>query len=179
MPLSVDKYGVLHYGNNLPNHSYHLNGHVMPTVTSFHDLGVVRSNTASCSEQYQALRLKAGRTPNAIRLAFSLGARKLLWRAFQYYVMYCSSVWSPYLQADVCAVDNVQRKFTKSIRGLRDTTYQQRLHALNALSLVNRRIHSDMVLVYKAIHGLAGCSLQSLGSTLVTSNTRNNRQERQ
>jgi hypothetical protein len=178
MPLSVDKCGVLHYGNNQPNHSYHLNGHVMPTVTSFRDLGVVRSNTAAYSEQCQALRLKAGRTANAIRRAFSLGARELLWPAFQYYVlpslMYCSSVWSPYLQADVFAVEHVQRKFTKSIRGLRDATYQQRLQALNALSLVNRRIHSDMVLVYKAIHGLAGCSLQSLGLTLVTSNTRGN-----
>jgi hypothetical protein len=51
MPLSVDKCGVLHYGNNQLNHSYHLNGHVMPTVTSFRDLGVVRSNTATYSEQ--------------------------------------------------------------------------------------------------------------------------------
>ncbi len=98
MPLSVDKCGVLHYGNNQPNHSYHLNGRVMPTVTSFRDLGVVRSNTAAYSEQCQALRLKAGRTANAIRRAFSLGARELLWPAFQYYVlpslMYCLSVES-------------------------------------------------------------------------------------
>jgi hypothetical protein len=85
MPLSVDKCGVLHNGNNQPNHSYHLNRHVMPTLNSFRDLGVVRSNTAAYSEQCQALRLKAGRTANAIRRAFSLGARELLWPAFQYY----------------------------------------------------------------------------------------------
>jgi hypothetical protein len=119
MPLSVDNCGVLHYGNNQPNHNYHLNGHVMP---SFRDLGVVLSNTAAYSEKCQALHLKAGRTANAIRRAFSLGARVLLWPAFLYYVlpslMYCSSVWSPYLQADVFAVKHVQRKFTKSIRGL-------------------------------------------------------------
>jgi hypothetical protein len=155
----------------------------MPTVTSFRDLGVVRSNSAAYSDQCQALCLKAGRTANAFRRAFSLGARELLWPAFQYYVlpslMYCSSVWSPYLQADVLAVEHVQRKFTKSILGLRDATYQQRLQALNALSLVNRRIHSDMVLVYKAMHGLAGYSLQSLGLTLVTSSTRSNQKRLQ
>jgi hypothetical protein len=42
--------GVLHYGNNQLNHSYHLNGHVMLlTVSSFRDLSMIRSNTATYS----------------------------------------------------------------------------------------------------------------------------------
>jgi hypothetical protein len=146
--------------------------------------GVVQGSVAAYSDRCQALCLKAERTASAIRRAFSFGAKELLWPAFQYYVlpslMYCSSVRSPYLQADVFAVEHVQRKFTKSILGLRGATYQQRLQALNALSLVNRRIHSDMILVYNSMHGLAGYSLQSLGmSTSVTSCTRSNQRRLQ
>jgi hypothetical protein len=55
--------GVLHNGNNQPNHSYHLNGHVMPNVPSFRDLGMIRSNIATYSEQCQVLRLKVGKLP--------------------------------------------------------------------------------------------------------------------
>lgn len=54
----------------------------MPTGSSFRDIDVVRSNTAAYNEQCQALRVKVGRTVNAIRRAFILGARELLWPAF-------------------------------------------------------------------------------------------------
>jgi hypothetical protein len=99
IPLSIDKCGVLHYGNNQPHHNCQLNGHVMPTVISFHDLGVVCINTAS--EQCRALCVKAGKTANDIHACVLSWCQEAAWPSFQSCVLsslkYCSSVWSPYL----------------------------------------------------------------------------------
>ena len=43
---------------------------------------------------------------------------------------------------------------------------------LGALTLEQKRLYADMVIVYKVIYGLLGCSLTELGLQLVSSNTR-------
>ena len=111
-----------------------------------------------------------------IRCVFHSGHQKLLWPAFTYYVLptltYCSPVWCPSLQRDIIAVENVQRRFSKKIRGLGNLLFAERLHELGALSLSARRMYTDMVTTYKFIHGLTKCPLADIGLNLRTSITR-------
>ena len=49
-------------------------------------------------------------------------------------------------------VENVQRKFTKHIKGLSNIPYEERLEKINLPSLEYRQIRGDMIQVYKIAH---------------------------
>ena len=64
-------------------------------------------------------------------------------RAFTTYVRpileYGSVIWSPYHVNEIDKVENVQRRYTKRIAGLRDLSYADRLNVLQLESLKIRR----------------------------------------
>jgi len=66
----------------------------------------------------------------------------LLVRAFITYVRplleYDSVVWSPSLKRDVILIEQVQKRFTKRLRGYRDLRYVERLKRLNRRGGVQR-----------------------------------------
>ena len=49
-------------------------------------------------------------------------------------------------------VENVQRKFTKHVKGLNKFQYEERLHKLKLPSLEYRQIRGDLIQVYKIAH---------------------------
>jgi hypothetical protein len=61
MALTIDKCGVLHGGRNQPNHRYHIHSSPMPSLTSFKDLGVLRSADGLYNEQCAAVVSKANK----------------------------------------------------------------------------------------------------------------------
>ena len=52
------------------------------------------------------------------------------------------------------ALERVQRRATKVLRKLRDLPYPERLRRLNQPSLVYRRRRSDLIQVYRVLHGI-------------------------
>jgi len=82
----------------------------------------------------------------------------LLIRAFTVYVRplleHNSVIWSPQLKQDITAVEQVQRRFTKRLHGLRDLPYTERLTLLNLHSLELRRLHFDLIMCYRIVFGL-------------------------
>ena len=87
----------------------------------------------------------------------------------------CSLVWNPYLKSDIAALESVQRNFTRRIRGLEQLSYNDRLTALSALTLENRRPLTDMTTVYKFLHGLVNCQASDVSLQLTTTSTRGGR----
>ena len=177
-PLSVEKCGILHCGSHQPLNVYHLYNIPMTVMDSFVDLGVERSSTVDYSLHYQNLVARACRAAGFIRRTFRIHAKKLLWPAFQYYVlpilMYASQLWSPNKLKDIRLIEAVQRRFIKCIYELRGLSYEERLRELHALTLAKRRTYMDMIFVYKCLHSLHGCSLADVGLSLVESVTRGN-----
>ena len=51
------------------------------------------------------------------------------------------------------ALENVQRRATKQINGMSDTSYPDRLRKLTLPTLAYRRIRGDMIEIYKLLHG--------------------------
>ena len=66
---------------------------------------------------------------------------------------YASHIWSPYKQKYKDALENVQRRATKQINGMKDIPYPERLKRLKLPTLAYRRIRGDMVEMYKLVHG--------------------------
>ena len=79
-------------------------------------------------------------------------------RAFITYVRpmleYCSPVWSPVSVSLINQLESVQRRFTKRLPRLRSLTYDERCARLGINRLELRRLHADLTLCYKIIHGL-------------------------
>jgi hypothetical protein len=108
----------------------------------------IRTHGFISTEQCTIVACKASRAANCIRRSFSYGSRKLLWPAFQAYVlptsMFCALSWAPCLLRDIDVIEKVQRRYTKTIHGLHDLPYDKRLQELGALTLANRRTYADM-----------------------------------
>ena len=72
---------------------------------------------------------------------------------------------------DINIIENVQRRFTKSISVMHNLPYLRRLKELGELSLQNKRFYNDMVFAYKAAHGLMNCAAEELGISKLRSRT--------
>ena len=59
---------------------------------------------------------------------------------------------SPFLKRDVLALENVQRRATKRVRGLWYTPYPERLRLLDLFPLDYRRYRGDLILMFKIMH---------------------------
>ena len=84
---------------------------------------------------------------------------------------YASVVWSPYKLNDIRAIEYVQRRATKLIRGMYGLSYEDRLKSLDLPSLQYRRRKADMLEVFKIVSGLDRISLEKFFK-YSTSNTR-------
>ena len=72
-------------------------------------------------------------------------------------------------------IKNVQRSFTKPLPGLHDISYVNRLKSCNIELLEPRRIHSDLVMLYKILNGIIcvnidNCQCLILGAMCVNLN---------
>ena len=178
MPLSIEKCLLMHCGLHNPRRSYNLGGiplHVADTVA---DLGIARTVAEGYSHHIKDVVMKASRSraSGMIQRAFRQRPEKIIWLAFNIYVlpilMYVSPVWNPTKACDKHAFERVLRRLTKRIPGLSSPFYSQRLSHLRSMSLENKRLFADMILVYKGIHDYTGCSLGEFGLSLAGSSSR-------
>jgi len=157
LSLSVDKCCVLNIGILQFDTILSVHGVVLPVVQSQRDLGVIVSRDLSPTNHINDIVVKAHRRANLILRAFESRDVCLLLRAFLVYVRplleYNSVLWSPCTIKDIQAIENVQRRFTKRLHGLKSFTYQERLIRLSISSLELRRLHADLILTYKILFG--------------------------
>ena len=99
----------------------------------------------------------------------------LIWRVFEHkdpdtmiklykalvrpHLEYANQVWSPHLKKTIEAIENVQRRMTRMIPGLKNMSYEERLHKLKLPTLAYRRLRGDMVELYKMTSGIYDESL--------------------
>ena len=67
------------------------------------------------------------------------------------YLEYAMAVWHPYKIKHKIALENIQRRATKELPGMRDLSYIEILKLLKLPTLEYLRLRGDMISVYKII----------------------------
>lgn len=125
-------------------------------VSSEKDLGIITDKHLAFEEHIQDKVNKANRIMGIIRRTFvSLDIptfRCLFKTMVRPHLEYAQSVWSPYKKKDIITIENVLRRASKLVPGLRNLTYPERLQVLEIPTMVYRRIRGDMIEVFKILN---------------------------
>jgi len=143
--------------------SFHLgNNNIISQQKTAKDLGICTDSGLKFSSHISQIVAKAYARASVIHKCFSSKKRNILVKAYITYVRplleYAACVWSPFQLDDIAKIESVQRRFTKRLPGLSNTSYSDRLAVLGLRSLQLRRLHQDLICTYKIIFGLVVAS---------------------
>uniref|UniRef100_A0A8C3FA90 Reverse transcriptase domain-containing protein n=1 Tax=Chrysemys picta bellii TaxID=8478 RepID=A0A8C3FA90_CHRPI len=149
MKCNVDKCKVMHIGKNNPNYTYNMMGANLATTSQEKDLGVIVDSSLKTSTQCAEAVKKANRMLGIIKKGIENILLPLYKSMVRPHLEYCIQMWSPHLKKDILALEKVQKRATKMIKGLERVPYEERLKRLGLFSLEKRRLRGDMIEVYK------------------------------
>ena len=127
----------------------------------------MRSANGLHDDRCLATAVKVSKVADTIKHLFHQNTSQLLWPAFTSFVLpmlrYGTQVWSPHLAKDIKTIERVQRRFTRSFRSLKELDCKFRLLDLKTLSLQKYFTFTEMVFIFKALHGKINCEPKDLG----------------
>ena len=89
---------------------------------------------------------------------------------------YAGTVWSPYKIKYITALEQVWKRATKLVSKIKHLPYKDRLSKLELPTLVFRRLHGDMIEVFKILSGIYDQNtVPSMSLTLPATTTGHNK----
>ena len=154
-----------------------LYGLPLETATTFKYLGVLLTSDLSWSGHVKNVCSKARQLVGLIYRRFYRHSseqtlRQLFLSLVRPHLEYATSAWSPHLQKDITMLEKTQQFATKVCTKQWDSSCHDLLDKLRLPTLAQRRLHVDLCLMYKIIHGLMYFPPDLVApSTTVTHNT--------
>ena len=149
LPIIFEKSIALHYGKTNPRQQYVIDKHVIKSEKYVFDLGVCHSEIFSYEEHVCRTAYKAAKTAEMMLKIFSTRDTDFLKRVYSAYVRlmleYTSSVWRLSSISLNAILDKVQRRYSKRMNSLKDSSYQRCLSILGLQSwqlLTNRLVYA-------------------------------------
>ncbi len=126
-------------------------------VDSTKDLGVIVTSTFKASLHCQQAANRARRILFLLRRGFAVLTpeifRPLYLALVRPILKYGQQASSSYLRRDTALIRRIQRLATRTVKGMRELPYEDRLRRLNISSLERRRVRGDLILAYNIFHG--------------------------
>ena len=148
----------MHIGRSNPHYDYQINNKTLEETTEEKDLGVIVTPDWKAAAHVAKVAAKANSMVGRINRAFNymdVDMFKAIYPSMiRSHMEYAAPAWSPHLKKDINLLEQVQRRATRLVLSLRDSTYEHRKSVLGLTSLEDRRIRGDLIEVYKIIHGL-------------------------
>lgn len=167
MDLNIRKCHLMVFGRSRTHIQFHYNieGCPLQKVSQVKDLGVTLDEKLSFVTHISSVVSKSlqilGLIKRSSRDFLNTSTMKLLYCALvRPHLEYCSSVWTPYYNVHVRAIEGVQHKFLRYIcfrEGLdvENIGYCELEKSLNITSLQTRRIHKDLCNFYSLLHSIS------------------------
>lgn len=134
-------------------------------VTHEKDLGVIFDSELSFNQHIATKVKRANQALGTIKKTFTYLDKDIFLPLYKAYVRphleYASVVWSPIFKKDIIAIEQVQRRATRIVPGMKNLSYEERLKTLGLPTLQYRRERADVLQVYKILHEYEEINLNS------------------
>ena len=175
MKFNTDKCKVIHFGGGSPS-NYVMDSKTLENIDEEKDLGVLIHKTLKPENQCQAAAGKANRILGMLKRNITSRKKEVMLPLYRTLVRphleYSVQFWNPYLVKDIKLLENVQRRATRLISGMKGLTYEEKLKECNLFSLSRRRLRGDMIQVFKILKGIDKIDMKDLGWELNERQTR-------
>ena len=142
-----------------------INAAWLPLVNILKDLGTLTDSQLKLDLHINSMVAKAHARACLIFRCFVSKDRDSLIKAFITYVRplveYVSCVWSPRSVGIIRKIEEVQKRFTKRLPGLKVLDYHERLAFLGLESLELRRLKADLCMTYKIMFILVNLNVDN------------------
>lgn len=178
--FNAKKCKSMHLGKSNPRTVYFMKDGVkqvpIQQVSDEKDLGVTFCDNLKFDKHIWNCVDKANRILGIVKRSFTYLDCDMFLQLFKTLIRphleYSTVVWSPYLKKDIFLIENVQRRATKLIHGLRHLSYEERLRKLGLPTLNYRRCRNDMIQVYKILNQIDSIPVEKFFKVSENSRTR-------
>ena len=148
---------VLGIGRNKSDYAYKMRDDKLERVKQEKDLGVTFDASLSFEIHMAEKISKANRMTGIIRRTFHYLDKDMFLNLYKAlvrpHIEYANQVWSPRLKKHRESIENVQRRATKMIPGMKELSYIERLKKLELPTLAYRRLRGDLIEIFKIMTG--------------------------
>ena len=164
LPLNLSKCVHMKIGKTGDQNSYSIQGQVLRSTPKERDLGVILSSSLKTQANTIKVCGAANGIVGAIRRSFgsiSQTAFKTLYAShIRPRLEYGSVATYPCTAGEMNKLEQVQRRATRMVEGLRGVEYGESLDALGLFPMSYRRTRGDLIYVRKILRGELGTELQ-------------------
>ena len=145
---------------NIENKQYYsTRKSILEPSSHIRDLGVYLSDDCTWSYHINKMTVEARKIAAWVLGAFRDRSAVTMITLYKSLVRskleYCCPLWNPTKIGDIQLIENVQKQFTRKVKGMCDFDYWERLEKLKLLSLQRRRERYSIIHVWKMLNDKA------------------------